>query len=127
LDNLNKQEPLLFKQSVPKGTKLELRERIKADGTIENIKVRFFAGQEMDLKVKPMLIKKGDMYVDLINYVGADKELSGDDDIFSFDTSLSVENDDEILIIAQNVNVDFDYTLFCIVQVDYYGGKKRVV
>jgi len=124
---MNKQEPLLFKQNVPAGTILNLQERIKADGTIENIKVRFFAGQEMDLKVRPILIKKGDMYVDLIKYVGEDKELSGDDDIYSFDTSISVENDDEVLVIAENKSVDFDYTLFCIVQIDYYGGKKRVV
>lgn len=124
---MNKQEPLLFRQNVPKGTTINLRERIKADGTIEKVIVRFFAGQEMDLKVKPQLVKKGDMYVDLIKYVGDEKTLSGEDDTFTFDTSLAVENDDEILITAENINLDFDYTLMCIVQIDYYGGKKRVV
>jgi len=109
---------------------ITLRERIKGDGTIEQMKVRFFQGQQKSLLVRPYVRHKGNKIEDLITYPeGTNQFLSGENDYLEFDLVVPVENDDELCIWVSNVDADHldPYTLHVSVMVDYFGGTSRVV
>jgi len=126
----NKKEPIVFKAVIAPGETKKFSERIKGDGTIEQMKVRFFQGQQKSLLVRPYVLHKGNKIEDLITYPeGTDTYLSGDNDYLEFDLVVPVENDDQLVIWVQNVDPDAldPYTLNLSVMIDYYGGKSRVV
>lgn len=127
-----KKEPIYFSTSVPaNGGKVRLTERIKGSGTIEEVRVRFFPGQQKALQVRPFVKHKGGEYgkiEELITYPsGGDQFLSGDDDNLIFDAIVPVVNDDEIVVEATNTDPDDAYTLHVVIMIDYYGGADRVV
>jgi len=125
--NFNKQEAIQFKQSIAPLETITLREPIKADGTIEEITVRFYTGQEGDLRARPYILKRTGALVDLVTYVGELNYLSGENDTLVFDVSMAVQKDDKVCVEFQNVDANFPYTGFLTAKVDYYGGTKRVV
>jgi hypothetical protein len=119
----DKKEPISFIAIVPKGETLKFSERIKANGTIESLRIRFFTGQQKSLHVRPYIKHKGNKIEDLITYPdGTDQYVSGDDDYLDFPLVVAVENDDEIVVWAQNTDLADDYTLHVSVMVDYYGS-----
>lgn len=124
----SKKEVVSFRKLVPKNSEIELKERIKADGTIEGVNVRFYAGQQKDLRVEVFIMHKGEKREDIITYPeGTDRFLSGDDDNFSFPATFPVYYDDYIKIQAKNVDPNFDYSLVVDVIIDYYMGANRVI
>lgn len=126
--NTNRIEPISFVAVIPPLQTRKFAERVKADGTVEKLKVRFFAGQEKSLQVRPYILHKGRKIEDLVTYPeGTNEYLCGDDDYLEFDLSIPVENDDEIVIAVSNMDIDDPYTLNVSVMIDYYGGKMRVV
>lgn len=124
---MNKKEVIAFRHTIPPGGKGVLSERIKADGTIEGIKVKFYIGQELYLKVMPYIRHIGNKVEYPITVVGnGGKWLTGDDDNFSFEVVIPVKNDDEFVVEFENTS-DYEYNLVVDVIVDYYGGQNRIV
>ena len=125
---MNRKEITSFRKSIPaESGVLQFKERIKAEGTIEKVSVRFYQGQQLKLKVQPFLLKHGGQPVKLIDYAdGTDAFLSGDDDYFQYPVGIQTEYDDYILIIAENTAL-FECNMVVDVVVDYVGGKRRVV
>jgi hypothetical protein len=124
-----KKEIITFREIIPPNTlqDLQFSERIKADGTIETIKVRFYKGQQKSLQVYPFVRHKGNKDESLITYSGSTNHLSGDDDYFIYDVVVPVENDDQMIIFVKNVDPTYSYTMVVDVAIDYYGGKDRVI
>lgn len=122
----NKKEVISFRKSVDPGESGKMTERVKAKGTVEGFKVRFYAGQEEDLRVRVYLRKVGNIIEELITYQG-NNFLSGDDDYFIYDVITPVKNDDEIVVEYENVTAEEvgAYTLSVDVSIDYYLENRR--
>lgn len=104
-----------------------IMERIKAPGTVEEMRIKFYAGQERELHVYPVVLHKGEQAEPLLTYpVGAENYLSGEDDALIFPCIIAVGNDDNLKITAINTNATYDYTLALDVVIDYFAGKNRV-
>lgn len=124
----SKKEVIPFKKKIPPNTTDVLHERVKAAGTIEGVRIRFYAGQEGDLQVNPYVERKGGAMDQLFSYVATgDSYLSGEDDYFEYPVAVAVDNDEFVKVRVKNVDTQYTYTLSCDVIVDYYGGKNRVI
>jgi hypothetical protein len=122
-----KKEVVAIRMNIPAGTTVTVLERIKAQGTVEELRVRFYPGQERELHVMPIVLHKGDQAEQLLTYPeGSENFLSGDDDSMIFPCVVAVDNDDHLKVTAQNTNITYDYTLCIDVVIDYYAGKNRV-
>lgn len=125
---LDASEPIVFVAKVQPGQTLKFSERIKGEGTIQSVKVRFFQGQQLSLHVRPYVLHKGNKIEDIVTYPeGTNQYLSGDDDYLVFDVVCPVENDDELYVWVHNTDPDDTYTLNVAVTIDYLGGKHRAV
>lgn len=117
---MNKQEVVFFNKKINALTSEILQERVKGNGKIEKVTVRFYAGQGGDLHIKPIVIKQNGYREPMITYPeNSSQYLSGDDDLFVLDTSIQVDNDDYIAIEAENVNSTFSYTAIVSVEINY--------
>jgi hypothetical protein len=124
----NIKEVMAFHKLIPLGTTDVLHERVKGEGTIEGIKVRFYSGQVHALQVRVFVEHKGNKIEDLITYVSTGKEvLTGDDDNFSFPVVVPVSNDDVVKVWVKNDSSTKGHNLSVDVIVDYYGGQNRVI
>jgi hypothetical protein len=124
----DKKESISFRKQIPASASDIVTERIKAPGTIERVKVKFYQGQQLALQVRPTVEHKGKQIEDLITYAqGTNKNLSGDNDYFEFDVVVSVDYDDEIKIFVTNTDATNNYDLTVDIEIDYFGGKNRVI
>jgi hypothetical protein len=64
----DKKEVISFRSTIPAGETLDFTERVKADGTIEKLTVRFYQGQQKALEVVPRVIHKGEKIEDMLSY-----------------------------------------------------------
>lgn len=125
---LDKKEVVAIRTKILPNETKTITERIKADGTVENINVRFYYGQQLALKVYPYVRHMGNKLEGLLTYPeGAENSISGDDDIFKFDIVCPVKNDDELYIIIENTSSEFEYNVAIDIVVDYYAGQSRIV
>lgn len=121
-----KKEVLSFRKIINANTTDVLHERIKADGTIEEIRIRFYTGQQKSLQLNPFVEHKGNKIEQIISYPSTtDNFISGDDDYFIFPISVPVEYDDYFKIHAKNIDPTYNYTVTVDVVIDYLGGKER--
>lgn len=123
-----KKEVICIRKSIPSNTSLVIKERIKGDGTVEGIRLKFYVGQEKKLRVMPKILQTGDVLFDLATYPeGTDRFLSGDDDLVEIPCIISVGYDDELQIHVENTDAANSYSLVCDVFIDYFGGKSRLL
>jgi hypothetical protein len=120
-----KREVIAIRQNMAPGQVAEIVERVKYDGNIERINVRFYAGQENELTVLPYVRHKGKKNETFFTFPeGTDPYLSGEDDHLEYPLSIDVEYDDEIVVRAENksggVNA-YDYTLVVDIVISYYS------
>ena len=121
-------ESISFRKQILAGTNDVLHERIKGQGTIEGMRVRFYPGQQLDLQVRVFVEHKGGLMEELVTYPSTTRQyLAGDDDNVIIDCVISVENDDFLKVSVVNVDLVNNYDLAVDVYVDYYGGSSRVV
>lgn len=124
----NKKEVVAIRTTVQAGQKKEIIERIKADGTIEGISIKFYYGQQLALKVYPYVRHRANRLEELLTYPdGTEKAICGDDDTFKFDVVTPVKNDDELYIVLLNTSTEFDYNIAIDITIDYYAGQSRVI
>ncbi len=124
---MNKKEVITFRKLIAPLEELLLVERVKDNGTIENVKLRFYSGQEMNLKVYPFVKHTGNKIENLTSSPTNEYFLAGDDDNFILDVVVPVYYDDEIHVKVKNESVQYAYNLVCDVTIDYYGGENRIV
>lgn len=130
MNNRDKKEYMVFRKTIPANTTIPIvfKERIKGDGTVESLDVRFYIGQQKMLQVNPYIEHKNEMIESLVQFQDdCDQFLAGDDDRFSFNPIIPVENNEQVCVSVINNDPVNDYTLMVTVGVDYYGGTRRVV
>jgi hypothetical protein len=117
-----KKEVIAIRKKVLAGESNVITERVKYDGVIEGINVRFYAGQENELIVMPYIFHKGRKMETFFTYPeGTDPFLSGEDDHLEYPLSLDVEYDDEIHVRYENKATMYDYTLVVDIIITYYS------
>lgn len=124
----NKKEVIYFDKVIPAGQTLEFTSKVKDDGTIEKLTVKFYIGQEKGLRVIPTVIHNNNQPEALITYpTGTEQYLSGDDDYFDFPIVVPVALNDVIKLKAINTDSTYDYHLTAAITIDYYAGQNRVI
>lgn len=126
---LNKKEVISFRQPINPNTVDQIfKTRVKSDGTVEEVRVRFYRGQQLALQVDPIVFHKGNKREDLIYYAqGTHNYLAGDDDYFVYPVVVPVEADDYVSVMVSNTDPANTYTMCVDIILDYYGGKDRIV
>lgn len=117
---------VLFKGSVPSGQKLVKRYSLRKPGTIERIRNRLYSGSVGTFKVYVWLVY-GEAYESVLKF--ADKlapYLNGDDDRDEYDVTVPFKPGSYIEVWAVNEG-DYSYDLNLTLEVDYYGGMRRVI
>jgi hypothetical protein len=119
-----KKEVMSFRQDVPAGETVIIKERIKDNGTIEQVRVRFYAGQEKELQVRPYVEHHARNSEDVISYAeGTQPFLSGEDDEFIFPCAVDVQYDDSFVVWAKNNDLVYTYTVSVDVVISYFGSE----
>lgn len=119
-----KKEVIVFKKVVAPGEEVRLTERVKDNGVIEEMRIRFYPGVERELAVNVYASHKVNAREDLVSYnEGAENLITGDDDYFIYPVSVPVEYDDELVVYAKNKSAIYPYTLSVDVIVGYDGGE----
>lgn len=128
---LNKKEVIVFRKNVPPNSKGRIMERVKDNGTIEKLMLRFYMGQELKLGVWPYIKHNGNKIESMVTIAGDETRdnlyLTGDDDQLVFDVVIPVYYDDEIIVEYENTSSEYEYNLVCDITIDYYLGTDRIV
>lgn len=107
-----KKEIISIRKDIAPGTTVQFKERLKDNGALVNVNIRFYPGVENDLKVEPYILHKGNRREDIVTYVeGSNGNISGDDDVFNFPVYLEFKYDDEFVVEVENVSTLYSYTL----------------
>lgn len=105
---------------------LLIKERMKDNGSVNEVRVRFYPGVEKSLHVNPYILHKAGRREELFTYpVGGEGFISGDNDTFVFPISIDFEYDDEIVVEFENVG-NYSYTLAVDIIVNYYREEVFV-
>lgn len=117
-----KKEVIVFKKTIQPLEEVRFEERIKDNGVIESLRVRFYTGVENSLQVIPYVDHKINRREDLLSYnEGGDKFISGNDDYFIYPLYIPVEYDDDLNVYVKNINATYPYTLSVDVIISYDG------
>lgn len=120
-----KKEVIAIRRNVAPLEKVLVKERVKYNGNIERVEVRFYAGQENELTILPYVRHKGGKIETFFTFPeGTDPFLSGEDDQLSFPTTIEIELDDEIHVSAINKSSVYDYTMVVDIIVTYYSELR---
>lgn len=115
-----KTEVISFRQTVPAGNESSFKERLKADGHVEHVSIRFYPGVEESLQVIPFVLHKGRRREDLFTYAENTRAyITGDNDFLQFPVTCDFEYDDEFYVNAKNTDLVNDYTLCVDVLINY--------
>lgn len=121
----NAKKALVFNKAAASGASGYLDAAIVDHGIVEAIRVRFAAGENGTLHIRPVMILPGNIPVDLLEYaVGGDKYLSGDDETINVPVAFETENHAKIRIFYENTATDplaDDSIVNVIVTVNYFA------
>jgi len=120
----NSRTVVRFSDSVSPDTTETYSRKIETHATLENLSVRFYPGQELNLEIQPYR-KRGMETTPLVEYQDRDA-LVGDDDRYTFDITEDLEPDDEVVIKATNRDETYAYDFNLDVEIDRFGGSSRI-
>lgn len=133
LNNVSKAS--IFRKTIAPGDSGYIDAELTDHGFIKNVKIRFAAGENGTLHVRPTIVLPGDIPVDLLSYAdGGDKYVSGDDETVSSDLKFEIENKTKIRVWYDNtgtgtsfLNVDVTTEYYTIVEPENIIGPRRGV
>jgi hypothetical protein len=114
-----KTEVLAFIQDIPANSSALFKERLKDNGQVMEIRIRFYPGVEKALQIHPYLLHTNNRAEEILTYSGGDKIITGDDDYFVFPVNLDFQLDDEFAVSVVNTNTVYPYTMCVFVVVNY--------
>ena len=98
---------LLFNTTVPSGGSGYLDAPIVGHGRVKGLRVRFAAGEDGELHIRPVMILPPDIPIELLQYAqGGAHYVSGDDETFTSDIGYETENDAICRVYYENVSSD---------------------
>lgn len=115
---INVSRALTFRKSIPAGESGFVDAPITAHGNITDVKIRFSAGENGTLHVRPVQIIPQEIMIDLLDYAG-DKYVSGDDETFHAQVKWETENHAIARVYYDNVGVGTSF-LNVDITVEYY-------
>lgn len=121
-----KKEVITIRKDILPNTTDVISERIKADCTIEEIRMRFYVGQQLALEVYPFVEHKGRKIESFFTFPSTTKNtIAGDDDYLVFPVSVPCQYDDYVKIQCWNTDLTNTYTLAVDIVIDYMAGMER--
>lgn len=124
--NMNNKEVIHFSKTIAAGATETLNARIKQDGTLEEIRVRFYEGADRKLSIRPMIDTRGNLQEILSYATSGDSQIKGNDDYFTLPVNMSVKLDDVAKVIVTSASaIDLDFVVDMVV--DYKAGLERAV
>lgn len=120
-------QSLVFRKSVPPGESGYIDCDITAHGFVRSVRIRFAAGENGTLHIRPVIILPGNILLDLFKYAqGGDTYVSGDDETIVSDVKMEVENNTIARVYYDNlgeegttdsvVNVDIEVEYYTIIE-----------
>lgn len=119
----DRMESKRFSETVPPGEGVTLTTSLDYEATVEEVRVRFYRGPELDLEVLPFK-KSGRDRLSLVDLLGREVVV-GDDDYFEFQVSEPVESGDTIGIEVTNTSDEYAYDATVDIVLDQAGGGRR--
>lgn len=102
----NVSRSVVFRKAIPAGDKGYLDATLSAHGYVTGVKVRFAAGENATLHVRPTVVIPQDIPIDLIQYAdGCDKYISGDDETYNSDMKIEIENNAIVRVWYENTGI----------------------
>ena len=96
-------KPYVFQGALAAGTATTYEMELTAPGKITELHIKFAAGENGTLHIRPMVIQNGEIPIDLVAYgPGLNNFISGDDEQFNFKCFMPIENGAKIRIVADN-------------------------
>lgn len=124
---MSKKQVIPFRKTIAAATKDKIIVPIESDCTVDEIRVRFYAGQQNDFHVDPYILTNADQRENLVEYAdGTNAYLSGDDDYLVFPIGIAVVKNSNLIIAYDNQDAVNAYTLVIDVILDYAFGTRRV-
>lgn len=117
-------KPFIFQGALAGNTSKTYEATITTSGHIESMHIKFAAGENGTLHIRPMVIQNGQIPMELVNYdPGLNQFISGDDESFDLKCYMPVENGTKIRIICDNTgaNVSFVDVVIVVEYADYVG------
>lgn len=130
----NKAQNLIFRKEIPAGAEGYIDCDIVDHGYITGCKIRFAAGENATLQIRPVVILPGNILLDLFKYAqGGDQYISGDDEEVNTSLKLEIENHSIARIYYKNtgegasaLNADIEVTYLRIIEpVNIIGPQGR--
>lgn len=118
-----KTEVISFRTKVLNMTTKQILERVKADGEVRELRIRFYFGQEHGLQVQAYVLHTGNRREEFVTFAGdTNNYFSGDDDYFIFPCNTIIGLDDELVVYVNNTS-GFDYDLSVDIVVHYHEAE----
>jgi hypothetical protein len=116
-----------FRVTVPAGGSITLNQPVPRDGTVERIKVRFYAGTELAVQVVPFVRDERGTQKPLLAFVKGGKQfVDGDDDSFVFEIRepVFVKGKESLFVQFTNTQLagGFNYDVAVDIEIDHAGG-----
>lgn len=125
MNNISKTS--VFRKSIPAGEKGYLESKLVAHGYVESVRIRFAAGENGTLHLRPVVIIPQEIEIDLFSYAdGGDRYVSGDDETHESSVRIEIEAESVLRVYYDNtgiagsddsqLNVDIGVTYFEIIE-----------
>ena len=116
-------EAVSFAERVAPNSETELAYEVSGDATVEQLLIRFYPGQQLDLIVDIYIREKGGERKRPVVNTPGDSSFVGDDDTYEFNLSKPVSEGEELVVVAENTDPQYAYDVRVNAEVDYRGGS----
>lgn len=123
----NTRQSYVFRKAVPAGESGYMDIDLVEHGFVDSVRIRFAAGENGTLQIRPVVIVPQEIMIDLFKYPkGGDKFVTGDDETIESNVQFEIENHAVLRVYYNNtgepesadsqVNVDIGVTYFQITE-----------
>lgn len=123
---IENRESMAFTDTINAGETKTLSFKIQKQGKIKRVKLQIPDGPDGSLKVYPYYLDSKKIPKEIINFVGSEKNLSGNNVDIDLFTDTFIEAYSELKVMAINEGT-YPYPLQCFIEVEYIeivGGYK---
>jgi len=131
----NSSKSYVFRKKVPAGESGYLDCKLVEHGFIESVRVRFAAGENATLQIRPVVIIPQEIMIDLLEYAdNGEQYVTGDDELVESAVRCEIENKSILRVFYENtggvgtadsfLNVDIGVTYFSVIEPENIIGPN---
>lgn len=115
-----------FSLSVAPGVSGVLTQAVPADGVVERMTVRIYQGAQLQLRLRPYVIRPRQEEYSLVRFAAppAKQFLDGDDDFFIYLLYVDVTDKDTLAVWYHNLQATHTYDFRVAVEINYAAGRR---